>query len=198
MNLLDWIYPRRCVGCKSEGKYICDNCRKLIGRVDDSLKYRGVVRKILKEIKYRGTYDMVREVVKLWDPRISDQCAVYGQRMVVTAVPMWEGKKRLRGFNQAELIAREVARRCEVVYVELLRRTRVTTPMYGLKRWEREVNVEGAFEVRDQCMVQSLQDSNTTVILVDDVWTSGATMRECVRTLKLAGFTQVLCMTLAR
>lgn len=192
MNLLDWIYPKRCVGCKKEGKYICPECSKSIMRQEGSLQYRGVVRKILKEIKYRGSYDMTHEIVELWNPSCPDNEAI------LTAVPMWEGKRRARGFNQAELIGRELSKRWKLEYVELLRRTRETVPMYGLKRWERAENMQGAFEVSDQCTVQSVHDSHRAVILVDDVWTSGATMRECEHELKQVGVDKVYCLTLAR
>lgn len=190
MNLLDWIYPRRCVGCNREGRYICRECSKSIVRQGGSLQYRGVVRKILKEIKYRGSYDMVTEVVELWNPICPNQ------NSVVAAVPMWEGKKRLRGFNQAELIARELAKRWEMPYVELLRRSRATAPMYGLKRWERVENIDGAFEINPKSQIRKF--SNVNIVLVDDVWTSGATMRACELVLRKAGFVTIELLALAR
>jgi len=162
------------------------------------LRYSGVVRKIIKAIKYRGSYDMVAELVGIWNLQRLDG------EWIITAVPMWEPKRKLRGFNQAELIARMVAKRWGMEYRELLTRTRETMPMYGLKREERIENVGGAFEVNHKSQTrlaarQVLQFSNVQrIVLVDDVWTSGATMSECVRVLYQAGAGRVVMVSVAR
>lgn len=191
MGVLDWIYPKKCVGCGAYGRYICEECQRGIEAREGALKYTGVVRKTLKEIKYRGSYDMIRELIEVWESKC-DQGRTSEKGMVVTSVPMWERKKRLRGFNQAELIARELARKWKLPYQELLVRVRETEPMYGLTREEREKNVRGAFAIR-----KSLRETRL-VIIVDDVWTTGATMEECVRILKSQGSNKVDKVTLAR
>lgn len=144
---------------------------------------------------------MVKELVEIWGPPRPDNV----KELIVTWVPMWEPKRKLRGFDQAELIAKEVGGRWEVETLALLERTRETEPMYGLKRSERAENVRGAFRICDQYTVISDQKSYKLptancklVILVDDVWTTGATMRECITMLKQGGVSKVWALTLAR
>lgn len=185
MAILDWIYPKKCLGCGVWGSYICLSCQRSIKRRGDGLRYEGVIRQAIKEIKYRGTYDLVAELVSIWNPQKPSG------EILVTAVPLWAGKERKRGYNQAELIARCVARRWSKPYAELLTRVRETRPMYGLSKVERKENVWRAFRVNNQ------KPQIGKVILIDDVWTSGATMRECTTELKKAGWGVVEGMALA-
>lgn len=191
MGLLDLIYPKRCLGCDNYGKYICEVCGSAAQVRGGALAYEGIVRKALKEIKYRGSFDMVEELVALWRANVRTTMV----RGVVTSVPMWRGKERVRGFNQAELIAREMARGWRLPYNRLLERTRNTVPMYGLDRKSREENVRGAFGLLNQYIVKPMP---STAILVDDVWTTGATMRECERVLRERGVGEVRLVTLTR
>lgn len=193
VSIVDWIYPRKCVNCGRGNSYVCQRCEGLIERRGTSLRYARVVRKMIKAIKYRGTYDMVQELVTIWDPPIPD----HRENIIVTWVPMWEPKRKLRGFNQAELIAKEVGRRWGVEALALLERTRETKPMYGLKKSERAENVRGAFTINSQILNSPILKLKQ-VILVDDVWTSGATMQECVRVLHQNGIEKVVMMSVAR
>lgn len=189
MAILDWIYPKKCLECGEIGRYVCQRCQGGIHRKGESLKYTGVVRKIIKEIKYRGSYDLVHELVELWAPRrpVGD--------VLVTSVPMWADKMRVRGYNQAELIAQVVAKRWGVEYVQLLVRVRETRPMYGLSIAERENNVSGVFEPKTILRATILKKYN--VVLIDDIWTSGATTKECVRVLLKNGVKRVIVLCLA-
>lgn len=199
MAIIDWIYPKKCLGCQIRGSYFCLECQRGIGRRRESLEYRGIVRYGIKEIKYRGMYDLVSELVEIWGPKKPEE------DVLVTSVPMWQSKRWWRGYNQAELIAKEVAKRWGVEYLETLIRNRETRPMYGLKKSERQENVKGAFlinpklEIRNtkQILNFKLEIRNKTLILIDDVWTSGATMEECKRVLKQVGWKKVIPMALA-
>jgi competence protein ComFC len=185
MAILDWIYPKKCLECGDVGRYVCTACQRGIQRKGESLKYTGIVRKVIKEIKYRGSYDLVHELVELWAPRRP------AGDVLVTSVPMWAGKKRVRGYNQAELIAREVARIWKVRYQELLVRNRDTKPMYGLDKSARIENINGAFTAKSRIF------TNNTIVLIDDVWTSGATILECARVLKKSGVKKIILLALA-
>lgn len=136
---------------------------------------------------------MVRELVEIWDPPAPDQA----QETIITWVPMWEPKRKLRGFDQAELIAKEVGKRWGVETKGLLIRTRETKPMYGLKKSERVENVRGAFTINSQ-IVNSPILKLKRVVLVDDVWTSGATMQECMRVLHKNGIEKIVMISVAR
>lgn len=171
-----WTHPR----CKTQ--YGMD--RLIVG-----LPYRGLVQQCLKKVKYKSAWDVIEFLFRLQtiDVRLQD--------CLITAVPMWSCKERERGFNQAEIIARLVAENYKVPYLVILERARETKPMFGLRKNERRENVEGAFKITNQ---QTNKLTGQRVILVDDVWTTGATMRECCKVLKGAGVEEVWGVTLAR
>jgi ComF family protein len=106
---------------------------------------------------------------------------------LVVPVPLHRSRERIRGFNQAELIA---ARLRLPVDNRLLRRRKNTSSQTGLSRSERKRNLGGAFDVRGQV--------KGTVIVVDDVYTTGSTLNEIARTLKRAGAQRVEVLTVAR
>ena len=106
---------------------------------------------------------------------------------LVIPVPLYRKRERERGFNQAELIANRLGL---PVNVRLLQRRKNTASQTGLSRNERKRNLAGAFEVRGIL--------TGTIIVVDDVYTTGSTMNEIARTLKRAGAERVEVLTVAR
>jgi ComF family protein len=109
---------------------------------------------------------------------------------VVTAVPVSPVRRRERGYNQAELIARRVAAAMDVPYAPLLARTG-TTHQLGLDRRSRLELVQGVFYAVRECVGQR-------VLVVDDVVTTGATITECANALKQAGAAEVWAAAVAR
>ena len=113
---------------------------------------------------------------------------------LIIPVPLHRKRLRWRGFNQAVLLARQVARAYAVpLDVLALQRLRETAAQTQLSEEERRRNVRGAFALAPDRSVSGL-----TVLLVDDVYTSGATANECSRTLLKNGAKQVYVLTLAR
>jgi len=113
---------------------------------------------------------------------------------VLVPVPLHPGRRRERGFNQAALIAREIARLTDRPWVEeaLVRRAQ-TRPQTGLSAAERRRNVKGAFVVRRRREV-----TGRVVVLVDDVLTTGATAQACALALREGGATEVRLLSIAR
>jgi ComF family protein len=113
---------------------------------------------------------------------------------VITPVPLHLGRLRWRGFNQSLLLAQAIGQK-EKIAVDpfLLERTRSTAPQTQLSEKERKNNVRGAFTVSNPERLQG-----TCVLLIDDVYTSGATVNECARVLRRSGATAVDVFTLAR
>ncbi len=228
MNILDIVFPKVCVGCKREGKYICDKCQgKLVvpeqicptcckpsldgwthprccrwsgmERLIVGLPYRGMVQQCLKKVKYKSAWEIIKFLYGL--------CVFEGiGDGMITSVPMWRAKERMRGFNQAEIIGKLLATSYKVPYLVMLERVRKTKPMFGLTRKKRKENIEGAFLINPKFEILNPQQipilkseiRNKIIVLVDDVWTTGATMRECARVLKRGGVQEVWGITLAR
>lgn len=105
---------------------------------------------------------------------------------VIVAVPLWSARQRERGFNQAQLLAQEISTRLDIpADFKVLRRVRPTTTQTHLSRKQRSANVRGAFALGAGFERGSLHGKQ--VLLVDDVFTTGATLRECARTLVVYG-----------
>jgi competence protein ComFC len=112
---------------------------------------------------------------------------------VIMAVPMHWRKQWERGFNQAELLAQPIAKRYGLRVASNLRRTRYTKSQAGLTEAQRRENLRTSF-----CVKKPEQIAHQRVLLVDDVFTTGATLRAASAALKAAGAAHVSALTLAR
>jgi ComF family protein len=120
---------------------------------------------------------------------------LFGERAIdaVVPVPLHRRRARERGFNQADILARVVGKRLHrPVLRRAVARVRPTPPQAGKAR-DRVRNVRGAFAVRDPARIEG-----RSLLLVDDVLTTGATVNECAKVLMKAGARAVLVYTLAR
>jgi len=112
---------------------------------------------------------------------------------IVLAMPMHWRKRWERGFNQAELLAKPVAKRCGLKLSTNLRRKRYTKAQAGLTETQRRDNLKDSFSVR-----RSEQIAGKRILLIDDVFTTGATLRTAAAVLKGGGAARVTALTLAR
>ena len=138
-------------------------------------------------------------------PRIADDMAVAMNRVaevadvssVLVPIPLAPKRLRQRGYNQSEALARALGRQWKVpVLTDLLARTRETPTQTALTPETRLANVAGAFAMsNDQ---RSMINDHSTLIIVDDVFTTGATLAEAARALEQAGATQIVGITFAR
>ncbi len=110
---------------------------------------------------------------------------------VIVPMPLHWKKRWSRGYNQSELLAKEIARRWGLPVSKMVRRTKATAPQAGLSNSKRRLNVRGAFAARKS--VKGLR-----VLLIDDVLTTGATASACARVLKRAGASHVAVAAVAR
>jgi len=125
---------------------------------------------------------------------LADNGPVMDAYALLVPVPLHPSRLRWRGFNQALLLARPLARRGRVRLAPFaLARTRPTAPQVGLNDKERQENIAGAFTVRDPVLVRG-----RSILLIDDVYTTGATVNECARVLRGAGARRVDVLVLAR
>jgi ComF family protein len=155
----------------------------------------------LRELIHLLKYSTVRPAANVLGRMLAEAMAeiepeVSGDSVAVVPVPLYRSKRRQREYNHAELIARAAVKiiggRLHL-NPELLKRTRETVSQTGLTRHQRRENVRGAFAVTQVETVRGRE-----VVVVDDVFTTGATVSECARVLRRAGATKVWVATVAR
>lgn len=151
-------------------------------------------RLMVHRLKYHDRIDLA-EVMGCWMARAGADCLGEAGSWIVP-VPLHRRRLWKRRFNQSALLAQVVARESGLDFQPmLLKRIRSTRQQVGLSEGERRNNVSGAFEL-DKSL--SLDLSDRTVILVDDVWTTGATLEACCRTLRRGGAGKIHILTFAR
>ncbi len=151
--------------------------------------YEGKLRDIIHLLKYQRIEPLAKPLANLLIKALP-----LDQRFdCVVPMPLHWLRKMLRGFNQAEVIARPVADYMSIPLVKALRRRSYRPPQVGLTNAQRRENVRGIFVVRNQNQIDGKR-----VLLVDDVFTTGATASACSAALKRAGAKHVSLLTLAR
>jgi ComF family protein len=176
---------------RCRGKYTIDG-------LTGFFRYDGIVRKAVKTIKYRLVSDLIEEFAGLV-PKTSynllrENIPIHNS--VIIPVPLHNKRFRERGFNQAELLAQQIGLRINIpVRPDILSRVRYTAPQVSMKkRKDRLKNMDDVFAVNKLSIVIS----QSSIILVDDVFTTGATMRSAANVLKRAGAGFVWGVTMAR
>lgn len=204
----DVVMPRQCFGCGVLGTYLCGHClyRNYISHVHgchvcgkqtgkdlvhgdcremtylDGLVhvtvFDGVVRELIKAAKYSDAYLVLDDLGKVM-AQFGEQHG-FLKESVITSVPLHRQKQRKRGYNQAEVLAKYFCKYSGRNYTRLLKRNRNTKTQVGMNETSRQVNLKSAFEV--------LSDNDLgrtdSVVIIDDVFTTGSTLNECAKVLK--------------
>ena len=165
----------------------CRRARRLVDRARAIGPYDGTLRAIVHALKYEGRRSLARPLGALMRHRGADM--LDGAACVVP-VPLHPSRRRERGFNQAVDLAGHLG----VPVVTALRRIRATSTQTGLPAAQRHRNVRDAFALASAGNTLA----GATVVLVDDVSTTGATLEACARVLKQAGVVEVRALTAAR
>ena len=207
-RLLDLLYPRRavCMGCASplgcDQDDLCEDCRTRLARnwvgvrtpdpkcmLDGAAfahDYFGPAGGMVRRLKYHGVW-VLAEQMGADVARAAEMLPLKDVRFV-TAVPMHPRRLRRRGRNHAALIAREVAVRMGLPYAELLMRTRNAPQQARLGGRTRRNNLKGGFALRPEWKDAV---AGAEVLLIDDVFTTGATAAGCAEPLRAAGVRRV-------
>ncbi len=183
---------------------MCRRIRRPFGRAVAYGSYEGGLRELIHLLKYNGVLPAAKVLGRLLAEALAvlqpafEQLTFEQPAILVIPVPLYQGKRRQRGFNQAELIARAALKlrpaseRLQLVS-DLLLRNRDTASQIGLTGDQRRANLRGAFAV-----ARAAEVTGRHVILVDDVYTTGATATECAHVLRRAGASRVWVATVAR
>jgi len=219
--LLDLLFPPRCVGCRQMGAWLCASCLAQAARVDgpvcehcgrpflargpcpacagqdDALQrvrapffFEGPIQRAVHELKYRGRRVLAGPLGEL----LADCLRGLGwPAAAIVAVPLHPRRESARGYNQSALLAQEVAVRVGWPLQDRgLARQRDTRPQVGLDGPARHDNVRGAFRWT------APSPPPAQVLLLDDVYTTGATLESCAQALRAAGAQEIRGLTLAR
>ncbi len=209
-----------CAGCKEnimQSELVCPRCERLSvgGQTHPICRrrygldglwslgvYQGTLKKAIQQLKYRQVKELAGELsdilVEYWaryQPFILDEIKKSrGEEWAVVSVPLHWYRKNWRGFNQSSQVGQSLSNALGLDYLEGLKRTRYTRSQVKLKGRQRHENIRNAFEAT------SLYALNPApyILLVDDVWTTGSTLRECCYVLKRNGAKKVWALTLAR
>ena len=214
MSLLDLLLPPACAGCGRPGAILCGACLGAFphaSRPDDrfvapdpavvvgdamalavaAFAYDGPLRRALAALKYGGASRVVPTLARAAAPALEALVAVAGPAVLVP-VPVHRERQRVRGYNQAALLARALSAATGLRVEEPLERVRPTTKQHRLDRAARLANLRGAFAVRTGRARPGI------AIVVDDIITTTATLEACASALRDAGADAVYGFAVAR
>lgn len=225
MNILDLIFPKRCVGCGKGGRYFCEICAGKIllfkepicpvcfGRAIDGathprcqtrysldgltafFHYRGVVQKAIKRLKYRFVTDLAEEFIDLL-PSSFFKSNIWYPSSILIPIPLHSFRLRFRGFNQAEILGKIIAGKLDIpLRTDLLLRVKKTLPQVEMK--ERKKRLKNMEDVFTVNNWAMKQLNKAAILLFDDVTTTGATLRSAANVLKRRGIKKVWGITMA-
>lgn len=226
--LLEALFPRTCLGCNREGNWLCQDCQAILEirnyatcpiclkRNFDfktcqacrsktnlsglfwAVSYQNpLIKKIIHQFKYQPfTKELSHSLAYLI---ISHLLLIEAKKnwleeFILIPLPLHKKRKRWRGFDQAEEIAKEITKYFKIpIFNNILIRKKETSPQVDLDEKERKENIKGAFFCQKPELVKGRK-----IFLVDDVYTTGATMEEAARILKEAGAKEIWGMVVAR
>jgi ComF family protein len=209
-GLLSVLLAPACAGCNAmlatplDG-CVCRNCWAAIApvaalRFEDGAAittltavgaYDGTLREIIHALKYQKRRSIAPHLARLMRLGAAD---VLSDAHCVIPVPLHWRRRYTRGFNQA----REIARHLGLPLADVLQRRHATTAQVRLSAGERHANMRGAFRLRRPLLRATPNLAGLTVVLLDDVVTTGATLEACAQVLKGAGAVEVRGLTAAR
>ncbi|MCI5656309.1 MAG: ComF family protein [Candidatus Pseudoruminococcus sp.] len=204
MNLLDLFFPRKCPYCLkliNRGELECAECRSEFpkepyirtlpsgNKCVSAFMYDSKVREALTRYKFRGKREFYKSFGAILANVVADGEIIAD---IVTSVPLSKKRLRVRGYNQSELIARELAKILELDYAETLIKCCDNLEQHTLNHDVRAENIIGVYKVIDKINLQGKK-----ILLIDDIVTTGYTLSECCRVLSESENINITCATLA-
>lgn len=169
----------------------CANMTFYFTRAFSPLEFTGVLRKTIYKYKYESKSYMYKSFGELMLRTLEKEDI--GDVDIIVPVPLHRSRKAERGYNQSELLAKYLSSKLMVpIDNNNLKRVKATKVQNKLGRTERHLNVEGAFVVMDNRLFKDKR-----ILLVDDIFTTGATINECSRVLIESGASEVFVITIA-
>ena len=226
MNITDLFFPKKCLECGRAGSYICASCiakletlsqvcvecgRPAIdGMTHISCKrplsldglifvwpYGGVVRKAILALKYKYAKEIAEELASYCVLFLQKRKVVLPPKSTLIPIPLYWYRENWRGFNQVEEIGKLVAKDMNWDFApDIIVRKHLKKPQAQLRKEERSKNIRGVFSLNPK--IQPLIINHQSLILFDDVFTTGSTLKEATKVLKRNGVKNVWGLTIAR
>lgn len=182
---------------------LCADCRAnryhaapILQRARSLWAMSGPVRHAVHRFKYQNRQHLAANLAREMATYLLAENAELPQ--LIVPVPLHPWRQWRRGYNQSALLAHALAELLQLPCVELLRRTRHTPSQTRLNQTQRQENVRDAFVIAEKMRGKYLPDEIQHILLIDDVYTTGATLRECARRLHSDGFATIHALTLTR
>jgi ComF family protein len=176
--------------------FVCGDCKihkKWFDIASSACHYNDQTRRLIHKYKFEGLTGISVFLGKLILQKYLYDDRLGGEDMIIP-VPLHKARMRERGFNQAELLAKYLSRYTSIPVVnDVLFRIRNTEPLYDMTIEQRQKNLRGAFRVKDE-----LRTKDRTILVIDDIYTTGSTAYEVARTLKKASAIKVHILTVCR
>jgi len=216
MSLLDLVFPKTCLGCGKEGKYICESCLAKVrvlkpacpycekASIDgfthtkcrrkyglDGLtsiwKYEGVIKKAILALKFKYAIEIAKELSDYMVHDFLTRFLLVNEATMVP-IPLFWQRENFRGFNQSIEIGKLISEKIGWNFIpDLLIKNRPTTSQVELSVSDRKQNLKGVFSV----FPTHTLDTIPNILLFDDVFTTGSTLKEAAQILKRAGVKKV-------
>jgi competence protein ComFC len=205
--ILTLIFPPYCASCQRLGTFLCGNCydelefrsipvqlkltEQHIASIIVSVAYSGPAPKLLYLMKYKS----VKDVAVFFGQFLYDT-TFFPEVEVITSVPIHKKRQQERGFNQSEVMAKEFAKLAKIPYLPLLLKLKHTPPQAKTKTKNHRLhNLDQAFTINPQ--VKHLKRLPQSVLILDDVCTTGTTLNQCAAVLKKLGVQDVYGLVVA-
>ena len=199
-SLLGYFYPNKCMLCRSilsslDDSYICRLCygdfKDKYGNkksnIDDRhnqttkvitlFPYESIYRKAILRWKYGGYRKYAKGFAKLL---VEEQLAMPTENAVLVPIPLAPSRMKKRGYNQALDLAAEISKLTDIPVLDCLRRTHDTKPQVACTKEERYTNAKNSMKCIDDKSAKKIN----TLVLIDDIYTTGSTIREAIRVIK--------------
>lgn len=210
--VLDFLFPPVCGICgKFDKDYLCEECFENLERhmvavkvtkmapedfYNEMLyifKYEGIIRNKIIEYKFKDKAYLSKMFCKIF-VKSKNCCDFLKSYDIIIPVPIHRKRKIQRGYNQCELIARQLADYVEsMICTDVLVKQRNTVPQSTLGKEERKNNIKNVYIIQNKDKIK-----NKSILILDDIYTTGSTVNECSRILKKAGATKIGVLTIAK
>ena len=212
---MEIIFPPKCGICgKLDEKYLCRKCEKLLEKelvnkegfcIQDIrvfnenisfihfFKYQGLIRKIILDYKFNEKAYLYRTIISilLKNKKIFEFLKSYD---TIIAVPISKQRKKERGYNQSLLIAKEISKISKIpIQNKCLYKIKNNSKQSTLSKDEREKNVQGVYELKNSKLIR-----NKSILIIDDIYTTGSTIKECYKILKQENIKKIGVLTIAK